>query len=357
MARRRLGEDPDPQRLTVEQDAIHVEHHGTERPREDEPASDGDRLVTGPPGTPLIGGLRAPGRLTPGATMPRQRATYRRDIPSGDGRAPSAFGQEDAPVASQPLLMGIDLGTSSVKVVLTSIDGRIAGQGAAEYGIDRPAPDRAEQHPDAWWRGVVDATAAALGEASHEAPDDAAPAARIVAVGLSGQMHGLVLLSGAHEPLAPAVIWPDQRSGQVVTDLTTRLGVRELHPLVRRAPGQRLHGGDPCLAPHARPGPARAGRPVHVPEGRRAAAHDRGCRDGAERWLRDRPARPGHSSLVARDRRGDRDRAGPAPAAPRVVGRRRHACVRPLPTSSASPRASPSWSGAATRPSGCSGRG
>ncbi len=46
-------------------------------------------------------------------------------------------------MASDPLLMGIDLGTSSVKVVLTTIAGTVAGQGAAEYGIDRPAPDRA----------------------------------------------------------------------------------------------------------------------------------------------------------------------------------------------------------------------
>lgn len=142
-------------------------------------------------------------------------------------------------MASQPLLMGIDLGTSSVKVVLTSIDGHVAGQGAAEYGIDRPAPDRAEQHPDAWWRGIVAATAAALGEAARTAPDDAAPAARTLAVGLSGQMHGLVLLSGAHQPLAPAVIWPDQRSGEAVTDLTARIGGEN----VIRWSGGRLASG------------------------------------------------------------------------------------------------------------------
>ena len=120
-------------------------------------------------------------------------------------------------MASQPVLLGIDLGTSSVKVVLTGIDGRIEGQGTAEYGIDRPAPDRAEQHPDAWWHGIVAATATAL-------EGDVATAARIIAIGLSGQMHGLVLLSAAHEPIAPAVIWPDQRSGEAVADLTTRLG-------------------------------------------------------------------------------------------------------------------------------------
>ena len=142
-------------------------------------------------------------------------------------------------MASDPLLMGIDLGTSSVKVVLTTIAGTVAGQGAAEYGIDRPAPDRVEQHPDTWWRGIVDATAAALREATREAPGHAAPAARIIAIGLSGQMHGLVLLSGAHEPLAPAVIWPDQRSGEAVAGLTARLGSEN----VIRWSGGRLASG------------------------------------------------------------------------------------------------------------------
>jgi xylulokinase len=124
--------------------------------------------------------------------------------------------------------MGIDLGTSSVKVVLTSIDGRVAGQGAVEYGIDRPAPDRAEQHPDAWWRGVGDATRAALSDAARRSPGHAKPADRVLAIGLSGQMHGLVLMSGSHEPLAPAVIWPDQRSGQEVAEFTESLGIEDV---------------------------------------------------------------------------------------------------------------------------------
>ena len=142
-------------------------------------------------------------------------------------------------MASEPLLMGIDLGTSSVKVVLTGIDGTIEGQGTAEYGIDRPTPDRAEQHPDAWWRGIVAATATALAGATPAAPGRVTTAARIIAIGLSGQMHGLVLLSGAHEPIAPAVIWPDQRSGEAVAELTARLGSEN----VIRWSGGRLASG------------------------------------------------------------------------------------------------------------------
>jgi xylulokinase len=142
-------------------------------------------------------------------------------------------------LVDQPLLMGIDLGTSSVKVLLATVEGGIAGQGAAEYGIDRPAPDRAEQHPDAWWRGIVEASASALAAAARQAPDGAKPADRILAIGLSGQMHGLVLVSDSHEPLAPAVIWPDQRSGDEVAELTERLG----GPNIIRLTGGRLASG------------------------------------------------------------------------------------------------------------------
>ena len=142
-------------------------------------------------------------------------------------------------MAHQPLLMGIDLGTGSVKVLLTGTDGRIAGKGAAEYGIVRPSPERAEQHPDAWWRGVVDATRAALADASRRSSAGPKPADRILAIGLSGQMHGLTLMSGAHVPLAAAVVWPDQRSGKEVTDFTESFGSEA----ITRLSGGRLATG------------------------------------------------------------------------------------------------------------------
>lgn len=127
-------------------------------------------------------------------------------------------------MTDQRLLLGIDLGTSSVKVLLVTPEGRTAGKGAAEYPIDRPYPDRAEQHTEAWWAGLVLATRQALDEAAQRDPVANRPQDRIVAIGFSGQMHGTVLLSASHEVLAPAIIWPDQRSGEEVRALAAEVG-------------------------------------------------------------------------------------------------------------------------------------
>jgi xylulokinase len=135
-------------------------------------------------------------------------------------------------VTDERLLLGLDLGTGSVKVVLATVTGRIVGQGSAEYPIDRPRPDRAEQDPEAWWRGVTRATHAALDDAAAEPASGADAADRVVAIGLAGQMHGTVLISAAHQPLAPAVIWPDQRSRREAAALTEELGLDEVIRLI-----------------------------------------------------------------------------------------------------------------------------
>ncbi len=102
-------------------------------------------------------------------------------------------------------LLGIDLGTSSVRAALVTADGRVAGIAGQEYPILTPYPDWAEQDPEAWWQataGVIRRVIAAAG---------IQPAA-LKAIGLSGQMHGLVLLDQAGRVIRPAIIWPDKRS-------------------------------------------------------------------------------------------------------------------------------------------------
>ena len=116
-------------------------------------------------------------------------------------------------------LLGIDLGTSSVKVLLTTETGQILGRGSAEYAIHHPQPNFAEQDPEDWWQATLLAVRQATAGVS---------ALNVSAIGLSGQMHGTVLLDRAGQSLAPAVIWPDQRSQRQTREIADLIGPERL---------------------------------------------------------------------------------------------------------------------------------
>ncbi len=118
-------------------------------------------------------------------------------------------------------LLGIDLGTSSAKALVIDQDGRGLGNGAAEYTIDQPRPEWAEQSPDGWWQATIVAVRAAMTGLDRGSKE-------IAAIGLSGQMHGTILLDEAGAPLYPAVIWPDRRSQRQVEELTAAIGAQRL---------------------------------------------------------------------------------------------------------------------------------
>ena len=120
------------------------------------------------------------------------------------------------------LLLAVDLGTSSVKVLAVTTTGAIVGRGAAEYPIHQPAPGFAEQNPAAWWMATAAAVRSALADCDPHA---------VAAIGLSGQMHGAVLLDAAGQLLAPAVIWPDQRSSRQVEEITAAFGRARLYAI------------------------------------------------------------------------------------------------------------------------------
>jgi xylulokinase len=82
-------------------------------------------------------------------------------------------------------LLGIDLGTSSVKVVVASPEAKLLGVGNAEYPIHTPSIGYAEQEPADWWQASVRATREALDKAGHP---------EIAGIGFSGQMHGFVMI-------------------------------------------------------------------------------------------------------------------------------------------------------------------
>jgi xylulokinase len=116
-------------------------------------------------------------------------------------------------------LLGIDLGTSSVKVLLVEETGKVAGIGSAAYPIYHPQSGMAEQEPQDWQ--------AAVGLAVRQAIQ-AGGAREIRAIGLSSQMHGTLLLDSQNRLLAPAVIWPDQRSANQVEEITRLIGAERL---------------------------------------------------------------------------------------------------------------------------------
>ena len=119
------------------------------------------------------------------------------------------------------MFLGIDLGTSSLKALVLDVDGAIVGTASAAYPITTPQPGWAESDPEDWW--------AAAGQAVRQAAG--VHGAEIAAIGLSGQMHGVVLSDDAGQPLRPAILWLDNRArrqleayAELDADLRRRLG-------------------------------------------------------------------------------------------------------------------------------------
>ncbi|ANE45013.1 xylulose kinase [Deinococcus puniceus] len=106
------------------------------------------------------------------------------------------------------MALALDLGTGSVKVGLVTAGGELVRQASRPYAATSPSPGWAETDPAAWWAGVVGAVQEVLAGLDP---------ARVRAVGLSGQMHGVVLVDAGGHPLRPAVLWSDTRSAAELT--------------------------------------------------------------------------------------------------------------------------------------------
>jgi xylulokinase len=112
--------------------------------------------------------------------------------------------------------LGIDLGTSELKLALVDAHGALIASAGAPLSVSRPQPHWAEQHPRDWWAALL-AAARTLRE-RHPAAW-----AGVRAIGLSGQMHGAVLLDDRREVLRPAILWNDTRSAAQCDELMRRL--------------------------------------------------------------------------------------------------------------------------------------
>lgn len=118
-------------------------------------------------------------------------------------------------------LIGIDLGTSGTKTVLFDSAGNVLSSATEEYPLYQPENGWAEQAPEDWWHAAA-ATIAAVVAQSGVAPGD------IAGIGLSGQMHGLVMLDTRGEVLRRAILWCDGRTSKECAEVTERVGARRL---------------------------------------------------------------------------------------------------------------------------------
>lgn len=114
------------------------------------------------------------------------------------------------------MFLGIDIGTSEVKALLLDGSHQVIGTAGAALGISRPHPGHSEQQPQDWW--IATQTALAELKAVH-----AVAYAGVQGIGLSGQMHGAVLLDNANEVLRPAILWNDTRAAQECLDMMAEL--------------------------------------------------------------------------------------------------------------------------------------
>ena len=117
--------------------------------------------------------------------------------------------------------LGIDVATTGAKALLIDEAGEVIAAATTDYPLSTPCPLWSEQSPADWWAGVTQSVRQVL------AQGNVAPTA-VMAVGLTGQMHGLVLLNGAGRVLRPAILWNDQRTGQQCDEIRRRLGKRRL---------------------------------------------------------------------------------------------------------------------------------
>ena len=110
-------------------------------------------------------------------------------------------------------LLGIDLGTSSVRAAIVRDDGSIPGVAGQGYPILTPSPGYAEQDPELWWNATCTTIRQALSQAGITGKD-------IDGISFSGQMHGGVYLDHEDKPVCPAIIWADSRSNEILNDLS-----------------------------------------------------------------------------------------------------------------------------------------
>jgi xylulokinase len=117
--------------------------------------------------------------------------------------------------------LGIDTSTTATKALVMDPDGAVVAVGRSDHDVDTPHPLWSEQAPALWWDATIMAIRAALAEAGLSG-------SQVGAVGLTGQMHGLVLLDDGGQVLRPSILWNDQRTQAECDEIRSLVGRAEL---------------------------------------------------------------------------------------------------------------------------------
>lgn len=126
-------------------------------------------------------------------------------------------------------LLGIDVGTSGTKTAIFTPDGRRAAAKTVEYPLSSPHNGWAEQDPADWWNAAVTGIRAVLAQSGADARE-------VRGVGLSGQMHGLVMLDAQGEVLRPSIIWCDQRTAAECGEINRAIGAKRIIEITANPP-------------------------------------------------------------------------------------------------------------------------
>ena len=118
-------------------------------------------------------------------------------------------------------IIGVDCGTSGTKTVLFDELGTVVASHTIEYPMYQPKNGYAEQDPNDWASAMIDTIKAVMAKSGVKKED-------VKGIGISGQMHGLVMLDKDNNVLRKSIIWCDQRTANEVAEMNSRLGEKKL---------------------------------------------------------------------------------------------------------------------------------
>ena len=128
-------------------------------------------------------------------------------------------------------VLGIDIGTTSVKAILVDSNGAVFAESEVEHPVSVPRPGWSEQRPEMWWRSAIQAVRKTLHSANCRSSR-----VEIAAIGLSGQMHSSVFLDGEGEVIRPALLWNDVRTSAQCRRILDYMGLDGLRGAVGNLP-------------------------------------------------------------------------------------------------------------------------